>query len=374
MALSADSNFVLTIHDLLIRRGERDVLTVDRLDVVEGETLAVIGPNGAGKSTLLLALARLLRPARGRILFRSESLEDLDGLAYRRRIALVLQEPLLLDTTVFDNVAAGLRYRKLPRPEVEKRVDEWLGRLGVAHLRQRRSRRLSGGEAQRVSLARAFAIQPEVLLLDEPFSALDAPTRLRLLEDFQALLAATAVTTVFITHDLDEALLLGDRVAVLLGGRLRQVGAPDEVFNAPADEDVAAFVGVETVIPGRVLEAHEGVLVVDAGGLRLEAVGEAAPGREVLLCLRPEDVTLWPQDSAPASSARNRLAGHVVRTTPQGPLVRVAVECRPSEAGLQGCVPLVALVTRASARELDLREGKPVTASFKASAVHLILR
>jgi tungstate transport system ATP-binding protein len=103
-------------------------------------------------------------------------------------------------------------------------------------------------------------------------------------------------------------------------------------------------------------------------------VGEAAPGREVLLCLRPEDVTLWPQDSAPASSARNRLAGHVVRTTPQGPLVRVAVECRPSEAGLQGCVPLVALVTRASARELDLREGKPVTASFKASAVHLILR
>jgi molybdopterin-binding protein len=262
----------------------------------------------------------------------------------------------------------------MPRLEVELRVGEWLERLGVAHLRERRSRQLSGGEAQRVSLASAFAIQPELLLLDEPFSALDAPTRLRLLDDFQALLAATRVTTLFITHDLDEALLLGDRVAVLLDGRLRQVGAPDEVFNAPSDEDVAAFVGVETVIPGKVVSAHEGVLVIYAGEIRLEAVGEAAPGRFVLLCLRPEDVTLWPRDGAPVSSARNRLAGRVVHTAPQGPLVRVMVECPSGESRLNEAIPLVALVTRASARELDLSEGTPVTASFKASAVHLILR
>jgi molybdopterin-binding protein len=238
-------------------------------------------------------------------------------------------------------------------------------------LRDRPSRKLSGGEAQRVSLARAFAIQPEVLLLDEPFSALDAPTRLRLLEDFQALLADNPVTAVFITHDLDEALLLGDRVAVLLEGRLRQVGTPERVFNAPADEAVAAFVGVETVIPGRVVSSSEGVLLVDTGlplrgGLQMEAVGDAGTGRAVLLCLRPEDVTLWSQDGSPSSSARNRLAGRVVRTTPQGPLVRVVVDCSG--------VPLVALVTRASARELDLQEGVPVTASFKASAVHLITR
>jgi len=374
MVISAEPNSILAIHDLLIRRGERITLQIDRLDVVEGETLAVIGPNGAGKSTLLLSLARLLRPARGQIRFRGQSLEDLSELAYRRRIALVLQEPLLLDTTVFDNVAAGLRYRRLPRLEVEMRVGEWLERLGVAHLRERRSRQLSGGEAQRVSLARAFAIQPELLLLDEPFSALDAPTRLRLLDDFQALLAATQVTTLFITHDLDEALLLGDRVAVLLEGRLRQAGAPDEVFNAPADEDVAAFVGVETVIPGKVVSAHEGVLVIYAGETRLEAVGEAAPGRSVLLCLRPEDVTLWPRDGAPVSSARNRLAGRVVRTTPQGPLMRVVVNCKAEGSHPDEAIPLVALVTRTSARELDLSEGTPVTASFKATAVHLILR
>jgi tungstate transport system ATP-binding protein len=289
----------------------------------------------------------------------------LGELDYRRRIALVLQEPLLMDTSVFENAAAGLRYRRLSKSEINMRVGHWLTRLGVAHLSERRARRLSGGEAQRVSLARAFAIQPEILLLDEPFSSLDAPTRLRLLEDFQTLLAETPVTTLFITHDLDEALLLGDRVAVLLGGRLRQVGPPEDVFNAPADEDVAAFVGVETVIPGKVIEAKEGVLVVQAGELHLEAVGDASPGRPVLFCLRPEDVTIWPQDGSPTSSARNRLNGRIVRTTPQGPLVRVQVDCG---------FPLVALVTRASARELDLNEGRAVTAAFKASAVHLIAR
>jgi tungstate transport system ATP-binding protein len=341
------------------------VLTVDRLQVTEGEVLAVIGPNGAGKSTLLLALARLLRPVQGQIIFRGRPLEALRELDYRRRIALVLQEPLLLDISVFENVAAGLRYRRLPKTEVNQRVGESLTRLGVAHLSDRQARQLSGGEAQRVSLARAFAIRPEILLLDEPFSALDAPTRLRLLEDFQSLLAEMPITTLFITHDLDEALLLGDQVAVLLGGRLRQVGPPEVVFNAPADEDVAAFVGVETVIPGKVIESMEGVLVVEAGGLHLEAVGEAVPGRAVLLCLRPEDVTIWPQDGSPSSSARNRLAGRIVRATPQGPLVRLLVDCG---------FPLVALVTRASARELDLGEGRRVTAAFKASAVHLITR
>jgi tungstate transport system ATP-binding protein len=359
------SDSILNVHDLVIQRGERTVLTVDRLQVTEGEVLAVIGPNGAGKSTLLLALARLLRPVQGQIIFRGRPLEALRELDYRRRIALVLQEPLLLDISVFENVAAGLRYRRLPKTEVNQRVGESLTRLGVAHLSDRRARQLSGGEAQRVSLARAFAIRPEILLLDEPFSALDAPTRLRLLEDFQSLLAEIPITTLFITHDLDEALLLGDQVAVLLGGRLRQVGPPEVVFNAPADEDVAAFVGVETVIPGKVIESMEGVLVVEAGGLHLEAVGEAVPGRAVLLCLRPEDVTIWPQDGSPSSSARNRLAGRIVRATPQGPLVRLLVDCG---------FPLVALVTRASARELDLSEGRRVTAAFKASAVHLITR
>jgi tungstate transport system ATP-binding protein len=356
---------LLAIRDLLVRREEQPVLEIDRLSVQEGEVLAVIGPNGAGKSTLLLTLSRLIRPAHGEIIFGDQPLEGQNDLEYRRRIGLVLQEPLLLNTSVFENVAAGLRFRHLPKEEITRRVKTWLARLGISHLRDRPAARLSGGEAQRVSLARAFTIAPSLLLLDEPFSALDSPTRSRLLEDLQSLLKETGQTTIFVTHDLDEALLLGDQVAVLLAGRLRQCGRPEQVFAEPADADVAAFVGVETIVSGRVVACREGRVIVDANGLHLEAAGDMNSGRTVLFCLRPEDVTLWPKDGIPASSARNRLSGHILRLSPQGSLFRVVVDCG---------FPLMALVTRASVREMGLAEGMEVSASFKASAVHLIPR
>lgn len=357
---------LLEIHDLGVERNGRMALRVDHVSVEEGETLAVIGPNGAGKSTLLLTIAGLLQPREGKIVFRGKPVEAWGGLIYRRKIGLVLQNPLLLDGTVFDNVAIGLKFRRLPRGEIVRRVDEWLQRLGLAHLRQRKVDRLSGGEAQRVSLARAFALEPELLLLDEPFSGLDAPTRAHLLEDLQVLLKTTRVTTIFVTHDQDEAMLLGGRIAVILEGSLRQVGTAQEVFSAPSDSEVAAFVGVETVISGQITESREGRLVVQANGIQLEAVGDVAVGRQIFLCLRPEDITLWPRDSqADASSARNRLNGRVQRLIWQGALVRVVVDCG---------FPLVALVTRASANEMGLVEGMEVRAAFKASAVHLIAR
>jgi len=351
------------IHDLLIHRQGQPVLSIDRLAVEEGEILAVIGPNGAGKSTLLLALARLLQPTIGQILFRGQPIPH--DLTYRRRIALVLQDPLLLNTSVYNNVAAGLRFRRLPRIAIDNRVRDWLTRLGIDALRDRPAPRLSGGEAQRASLARALVLQPELLLLDEPFGALDAPTRARLIDDLQVLLKSTATTTVFVTHDQDEAMLLGDRVAVLLEGRLRQIGTPEAIFSAPADAEVAAFVGVETVIAGRVTQAQEGLLTIQAHGFTLEAVGDFSAGRSVLFCLRPEDVTLWAEAGMGKGSARNQLTGKITRMTLQGPLVRIIVDCG---------FPLVSLVTRASAKQMGLGEGQPVTATFKASAVHLIPR
>jgi molybdopterin-binding protein len=361
-------NALLQVEHLVVRRGGQPVLAVESLSVQEGEVLAVIGPNGAGKSTLLLALSRLLHPQQGSIRFRGRLLEEIGDLPYRRRIALVLQESLLLDVSVYQNVAMGLRFRGLPRDQIQPRVDAWLERLGIAHLRDRSAKRLSGGEAQRVSLARAFAIQPDLLMLDEPFSALDAPTRIRLMEDFQTLLAETGLTTVFITHDRDEAIFLGDRVAVLLEGGLRQVGTPQEVFTAPQDPQVAAFVGVETILPGEVIASQDGHLLVEIGGERLEAVGELPVGRKVYLCLRPEDVTLWSNHDREfplQSSARNRLHGTIQRMIPQGPLYRVVVDC-----GVQ----LVALVTRATVREMGLEPGLAVRVTFKASAVHIIPR
>ncbi len=357
---------LLEIRDLIVCQGGQKVLEVPHLEVRRGEVLAVIGPNGAGKSTLLLAIARLLQPEAGEILFHGQPVTPQADLEYRRKIALVLQEPLLLNDTVFNNVAVGLQLRRLPKGEVEARVKAWLERLGIASLARRRARSLSGGDAQRTSLGRAFALQPDLLLLDEPFSALDAPTRQALLEDLQTLLAETRQTAVFITHDLDEALMLGQRVAVLLAGALRQVGTPAEVFNAPSDPQVAAFVGVETILPGQVLKEEDGLVqVAVAGGFQAESIGHAPAGRLVYLCLRPEDITLWPAGDPPASSARNHLHGRISRLVPQGALVRVTIDCG---------FPLVALVTRSSSLEMGLQPGAEVTASFKASAVHLLSR
>ena len=236
-------NPLLQISDLLVRREGHIVLDIKSLSVARGEVLAIVGPNGAGKSTFFLVLARLLKADHAQILFNGRALDSFHDLAYRRQIALVLQEPLLMDRSVYENAALGLKFRGKPRDQIEERVQHWLDRLGVAHLSNRPARKLSGGEAQRVSLARAFVLQPELLLLDEPFTALDAPTRIRLLEDLKSVLTETKMTTIFITHDLQEAYQLATRMAVMLNGRIEQNGTPQEVFDRPVHERVAAFLG-----------------------------------------------------------------------------------------------------------------------------------
>ena len=233
---------LVDIRDLLVKRGEQLALQIEHLVILNGEVLAVVGPNGAGKSTLLLTLARLLKPERGEIQFNGQQASAESGTVYRRRIALVMQDPLLFDASVFDNVASGLRFRGVPKEEIRHKVPFWLERLGVGHLSKRRASQLSGGEAQRVSLARALILEPQLLLLDEPFSALDPPTRSRILDDLGALLRETATTTVFVTHDLAEAAQLAGRVAVIIGNRMRQVDSPELVFASPADDDVSRFV------------------------------------------------------------------------------------------------------------------------------------
>jgi tungstate transport system ATP-binding protein len=257
-------------------RGGRLILEVDRLEIAAGRTLAVVGPNGAGKSTLLLTLARLVRPERGTLTFAGVPLTGRDDLAHRRRIGLVLPAPLLLSTSVFDNVAAGLRFRRVPAAERRDRVEAWLERLGIAHLRDRHASQLSTGEAQRVSLARAFVLEPELLLLDEPFASLDPGTRAELTDDFERLRRGTSTTCVLVTHDLNEAVRLGDRMAVLLDGRIRQCDEPARVMADPADEDVAAFVGAPAGIRGRVVAARGDLVVVDVGALQAPDAAERA--------------------------------------------------------------------------------------------------
>lgn len=232
---------MIQIRDLLIERNGLKVLQVDSLDIQRGETLAVVGPNGAGKSTLLLALARLLYPSQGEILYDGKPLKDWKELEYRRKISFVFQAPLLMDMTVEQNVALGLKFRGVPKQEISQRAGKWMKQLGVEALAKRRAGQLSGGEAQRVSLARALVLEPELLLLDEPFSALDPPTRAKLIDDLSTLLRAHQRTAVFVTHNLNEAATLSHRIAVLVGGVLRQVGAAGQIKSNPADETVAAF-------------------------------------------------------------------------------------------------------------------------------------
>lgn len=191
-------------------------------------------------------IARLLKPERGRILFKGQPADLLPTVEYRRKLALVMQEPLLLNRTVSENVSLGLRYRGVAAQERARRVEQWLARLGIAHLADRRAGQLSGGEARRASLARAFVLGPELLLLDEPFASLDTPTRQRLFADMRSILAETNTTAIFITHQLEEALQLGSRMAVILGGKILQSGPPQQVLAAPASAEVADFLGTRT--------------------------------------------------------------------------------------------------------------------------------
>lgn len=355
---------ILEIKDLQVMKAGSLVLDIPALMIEERETLSLIGPNGAGKTTLLQTLARLIKPSRGEFFFKGEKVSSNHaGLEYRRRVAMVFQDPLLFDTTVFENVASGLKIRGMKRSEILEIVSENLERFGISPLLHRSARKISGGEAQRVALARAFATRPEVLLLDEPFSSLDPPTRESLLEDLESILRKTKTTTLMATHDRMEALRLSDRIAVMNQGRILQVGPPAEVMNQPLDEFVASFVGVETILPGRVIKKDGGSFVASIMGQNVEAVGEVELGEPVVFCIRPENVTLAVPPLKESSSARNVFSGRIVKVIPMGLYYKVQLHCG---------FPLVAYVTGHSLQNLLLTEGKEVVASFKATSIHVV--
>ena len=358
------SRFILEGKDLRVYKGGSLVLDISALRIGEGEVLSLIGPNGAGKTTLLQTLACLIKLSQGEFFFKGEKVSsNHEVFDYRRKLAMVFQEPLLFDTTVFENVASGLRIRGMGRSETEKRVSENLERFGIAPLKGRSARKISGGEAQRVALARALATRPEILLLDEPFASLDPPSRESLIEDLERILRETGTTTIFATHDRMEALRLSDRVAVINGGKILQIGSPAEVMNQPLDEFVASFVGVETILAGRVIKADRGSFVASILGQEVEAVGEVPVGESVVLCIRPENVTLIFSSQKHSSSARNVFPGKIVKIIPIGLYYKVQLDCG---------FPLVAYVTAHSLENLSLAEGQEVVASFKATAIHVI--
>lgn len=328
---------------------------------------ALFGPSGSGKTTILRCLAGLERPDAGRITQGAETWYDhsagIDEGPSRRRIGLLFQDYALFPhLTVEQNVGYGLRRR--PRAERSTRVRAMLQRFDLAAVSQRRPGAISGGEQQRAALARALVLEPRLLLLDEPLSALDAPLRERLRPELRRLLSGFAAPVLLVTHDRLDVIALADRVAVVDRGEIRQIGDVDEVFSRPADARVAEIVGVETVREGRVRSVENGLATVDVGGAALVALAPAETRGDVFVCVRAEDVILE-RGAGGSSSVRNRLPARVRSLEPAGATVRVVLD-----AGF----PLTALVTRAASEALGLAPGERVTALVKAPAVHLVAR
>ncbi len=352
-------------RDLRVEFDGKLALDVAAIRLEPGRVFTVMGPNGSGKSTLAQVRALLREPQSGELrLFGQDITGATDRKALRRRMGTVFQAPLLLHGTVRKNVLSGLKIRGVDRKEAERRAHEWMERLRIIDLAEQAVHTLSAGEAQRTSLARAFVLEPELLLLDEPFSALDIPTREQLLRETAAIIHETAGTTLFVTHDRIEALTISHELAVMIDGRIAEQGPPGKIFGQPTDARVADFVGVENVISAQVVESRNGVAFVRAGDCQVQVVDDTPVGTAVHLCMRPEDVALA-KSAGTNTSVRNAFAGTIAAVAPHGSQVRVEVDC-----GFR----VVAYITRLSTDELGLQPGVEVVASFKASAAHLIER
>lgn len=327
----------------------------------------LFGPSGCGKSTILRALAGLERPERGTITFAGETWLDAERRVFvppqRRGVGYLFQDfALFPHLTIAQNIAYSLnRTHRNTRVAVVAGLVE---RFGLEGLTARYPRQLSGGQQQRAALARALAGKPRLLLLDEPLSSLDAPTRDHMRRELRATLALLDIPVVIVTHDSREAIALADHAVVLDEGRVLQQGPTEEVFGRPASPRVARIVGVETVVRGRVAAAADGIAEISVGPTRLAAVAVVRVGEEVDVCIRAAEVALQRGPGTP-TSARNRLAGTIVGVHPEGATIRVDVD-----AGF----PLAVVLTRQSFDELGLRVGESVTAIVKATSVHVVSR
>ena len=366
----------LKLEKLQCNRGGKPVVDVKGLEITEGEVVGILGANGAGKSTLLRTIALLEDYDSGQLEILGKSVEEGGRLELRRQMALVMQKAHLLDCTVLENAASGLIFRGIDKNKAQHEAAKWLKLFGVDHLAQRNGQQLSGGEAQRVSLARALACDPKILLLDEPFSQLDEPSRKSLIIELGAILRKRKQTTLFVTHSREEILQLATRVVILAQGQVLQDGEVSQVFSAPACPETAAFVGMDSFYTGIVTSRDEELVTVEAGSFSFLTVTDAPLKAHVHLCVHPGDVVLAKATGADgkeqvsgavSSSFRNRFACTVHKMEAQDGITQVTLRCRDKEEGPY----LKAVITRHAERELQLTEGLHVEALIKATALHV---
>jgi iron(III) transport system ATP-binding protein len=310
---------VLQIEALTKRYGGVTALAGVSLGIRGGEFFTLLGPSGCGKTTLLRCIAGFLKPDGGELHCDGERLDRLP--AHKRDIGMVFQNYAIFPhLTVYENVAYGLRARRVEAPEIRRRTREALQLVQMEGLADRRPDQLSGGQQQRVALARAMAIRPRLLLMDEPLSNLDAKLRVEMRTEIRRLQRELGITTVYVTHDQEEALAISERLAVMNAGRVEQVGFPWDIYQAPGSAFVAQFIGSSNSLTGTVLTRRQDETVVDIAGWRLH--GRPVPDREerVLVVFRPEAVTLLPGE--PGSAGPTIGEGEVVSREFLGAVLR----------------------------------------------------
>lgn len=359
------STALMSIENIVVERGGVKVLDISELNVEYGRILALIGPNGAGKSTLLFTMAGLLKPTGGRLYYKGMPVvKSSERADMRRSVSVVFQEPLLLNTSVYKNVALGLNFRHATKGEIDRDVRAALDYFGISSLAERSAKTLSGGEARRVSLARVFALKPELILMDEAFNSLDPPTRETIIDDLRNILEETKITAVMVLHDREETLRLAQDVAVMADGRIIQSGSTSQIYNQPESEFVAGFVGTETILEGLVEKNDNGILRVNVAGSIIEALGAYLPGQSVYCCLRPENIVVS-LEKPERTSARNIYEARVKKIIRQSFFYKVFLDCG---------FPLAAYITVPSYDDLEINEGSIVMVSFKATSVHVMKR
>ena len=349
---------MITLENLTYSLGSFSLKDVS-LEIPKNEYFVLLGPTGAGKTLILELIAGFYMPRKGRIVLNGVDVTHLPP--EKRSVGFVYQDySLFPHMAVEENIAFGLEMHKIPQMEVERKVKGIMDLMGISHLKGRYPSTLSGGEQQRVSLARALAINPKILLLDEPLGALDPRTQSFLREELKKIHETQNVTTVHVTHDQTEALILADRIGVIMKGEITQVSAPHELFNRPINERIADFVGVENILKGTIKSNRDCVALIDVDNREISALTEIKDGK-VDVFIRPENIIL--SKNPLRSSARNSFKGRIAKITNLGPILNVELD-----DGLK------IFVTKQSAEEMNLKQGAEVYASFKATATHVSRR
>ena len=352
----------LDLSDIRKNYGPQTVVQKFDLDVERGEFVSFLGPSGCGKTTTLRMVAGFEIPTAGSIKIDGKEITRLHP--NKRNVGMVFQSYALFpNMTVAENVAFGLKIAKKPAAEVKSRVEEMLNIVKLPHLAGRFPYQLSGGQQQRVALARAIAIKPKVLLLDEPLSALDAKIRVSLREEIRSLQRALGITTIYVTHDQEEALSMSDRIVVMNEGRVEQIGAPFEIYNQPKTHFVAQFVGTLSVLKGEVLDAAAGRLRVDGQDILAALALPGAAGSECMVALRPEAATLTTGGQTSPVGSLNHMTGTIEEVSFLGSIVRIRVRFKDHT---------IKLDTFNNSSAVPPQRGAPATVSFAREDVLLL--